>query len=708
MAPSCDVHIGSPQPLGVSATTEGTNFAIYARDDEHATLLLFQDGASEPTLKFKLDAAKHRSGHVWHCEVLPAVPGWAYLWRIGLEKDPRWRSNDCLDPYAKLLDTAVGPSAFNNRSLSDYSPRALVPSGPDALTFDWDDVAKPKVPWDKLVVYEMHVRGFSKESTTKGAGTFAGVIERIPYLQRLGVNCVELLPVFEFNEREWSAINPDTGNPLCQYWGYSTVAFFAAMNRFGRDGSGPEDVVRDFKLMVRELHRAGIEVFLDVVYNHTAEMGLDFKGPGHYGMKTLAPFSYYILKEDGHFFVNHTGCGNTINCNNLAVQDLIVESVRYWSHEMQVDGFRFDLASVLCRGTDGEPVDRPPVVERLAKDASLRDVKLIAEAWDCGGLYQVGNFPHFGAWGEWNGKFRDAARRFIKGDRGLAGDFAARMCGSEDMYAAGGRRPYHSVNFVTAHDGFSLRDMVSYNSKRNHANGENNNDGEAHNDSWNCGVEGDSKDEGVNLLRARQIRNMLVAVLIGNGTPMLRMGDEYGLSQSGNNNGWCQDGPLSWFSWDGARSAEEDLLRFTRLLVKLRTSAPALQRDGFLTGADITWHGAQPHEPRWDDQYNFLAFVLHGKQALYVAFNAGPETRKVRLPSAKGTWCRVIDTNLPAPRDFTEDPSQKPIGGCEYELASWSAIVLTEVDDAAGAEAKDGDNLPAMFDTLGIDGSPVA
>lgn len=698
------VHDGKPLPLGASFTKNGTNFSVYARENTYMTLMLFKPGEKEVLAQLKLSATHHRTGHVWHCEVRPKAGGLGYLWRVGATKDPRWISNECLDPYAKILDSPVGPSSFNNRTLPEYSPRALVPTTSDALDIDWEDVPKPKIAWNKLVVYEMHVRGFSKlapvDKDPRAPATFSAVVQRIPYLKSLGVNCVELLPVMEFNEREWSHVSPTTGKHLSQYWGYSTVAFFTPMNRFGRDGTTPEEVVREFKYMVRELHRAHIEVILDVVYNHTAEMALDFVGPGHYGMKTLAPFTYYILRDNGRTFVNHTGCGNTVNCNNPIVQDLIVESLRYWAHEMRVDGFRFDLASVFCRDTDGNPMERPPVVERISKDATMRDVKLIAEPWDCGGLYQVGSFPHFGTWAEWNGKFRDCVRRFIKGDPGMLGDFATRLCGSEDMYGKDGRQPQHSINFVTAHDGFSLWDLVSYNHKCNADNGEQNQDGENHNDSWNCGVEGETTDKGVLSLRARQIRNMFVAVLVSNGTPMLRMGDEYGLTQHGNNNGWCQDSHLCWFEWKKASDTGRALVRFASHLVHLRQNASALQRNQFLSPSHISWHGAKPHEPNWHSQYNFIAFVLHGADDLYIAFNAGGNDYGIKLPPARTVWHRVVDTNLPSPRDFSENPAEKPIQSGEYTMAPYSAIILTQLGvDRRGSSP----DMEIMFKQMSLD-----
>jgi isoamylase len=691
------VHAGCAVPYGATCRQGGTNFAVYAREESHVRLLLYRPGnrdTARPDRDLALDPATHRTGLVWHVEVRPPVPRWSYLWRVGREKDPRWRDNLCLDPWALILDSAVGPAQFNKRGpgeivdgnvrgphapdVSAYRPRAVVPAETD-LDFDWQGVERPKIPWKDLVIYEMHVRGFTVDPSAAGTadGTFLGIVERIPYLKQLGVNCVELLPVHEFNEKEWSHINPVTNAVLSQYWGYSTVAFFAPMNRFGRDGTEPHDVLRDFKIMVRELHRAGIEIVLDVVYNHTAEMGLDYLPPGHFGMKTLAPFSYYLLEDEGKKFVNHTGCGNTVNSNNVVVQELICESLKYWVHSMGVDGFRFDLASVLCRGTDGTPLQHPPVVERMSKDPTMRDVKLIAEPWDCGGMYQVGNFPHYGVWAEWNGKYRDVVRRFIKGNAHMISDFATRICGSQDLYGAG-RKPYHSINFVTAHDGFTMHDMVAYNHKHNDHNGENNNDGEAHNDSWNCGAEGETKDPAVLSLRLRQIKNMLVALLVSTGTPMVRMGDEYAHTQRGNNNGWCQDSDLTWFSWKYAAEQRNDLVRFTRMLIKFRLSTPALRHSEFLSKGDVTWHGTTPHSPDWNSGYNFIAFVLHGAEDVYVAFNAGDEGRAVALPSTKGNWLRVIDTNLESPKDCSEDPSKSPMSAGSYTLKPYSAIVLKQ------------------------------
>lgn len=706
-SPTFAAQHGRAHPLGCTDTPAGTNFAIYARDTSDVTLLLYPPSSSSSlsesaspsdppaaAVEFKLDPAANQTGHVWHVLLSPSPSGFSYEWRVG-SPDPRWKSNLCLDPYARALDSARGPSSFNNSSIAPYNPRAVVPTC-HASSFDWQGVARPRVPWPSTVIYEMHVRGFT------AGGTYAHVVSRIPYLKSLGVTAVELLPVMEFNEREWSKINPNTNKPLCQYWGYSTVAFFAPMNRFSRQGNDPSASTHEFQYMVRELHRAGIEVILDVVYNHTAEMGNDFVGPGFYGMKQLAPFSYYHMRDNGATFINHSGCGNTVNCNNVAVQDLIIESLRYWTHEMGVDGFRFDLASIMTRSADDcEGLQNPPLIERIAKDSALRGVKLIAEPWDCGGLYLVGNFPHYGVFAEWNGKFRDVVRQFVKGDAGMVGEFATRLCGSQDLYGKGGRKPYHSLNFVTAHDGFTMRDLVSYNDKHNGANGENNNDGESHNLSWNCGVEGDTNDDGVKQLRERQIRNLLVALFVAVGTPMLSMGDEYGHTRYGNNNVWCQDSSLSWFQWDNAKAEKDRLLKFTAGLVKLKTSLKALQRSHFLSDKDVQWHGVNAWHPDWNSGYNFLAMTLKADVDVYVAFNCGGEQRDVELPHQDQKWARVADTNLQGDKAFANPGEETTLHpASRYRMAPHSVLVLRSVQGTNEAATAD---LTTAFEEMAVE-----
>lgn len=686
-APQFTTRHGRPHPLGATSTSHNsTNFAIYARESEDVTLLFWPSSStSETPTEIKLDSKVNLTGQVWHVELSPDLKGSAYSYRVG-QSDPRWKSNICLDPYALALDTPRGAESFNSRTRSTYNPRGIVASNV-ASSFDWQGVPKPKIPWSSTIIYEMHVRGFTYDDKGKG-GTYSDIVSRIPYLKSLGITTIELLPVMEFNEEEWSAKHPNSGKHLCQYWGYSTVSFFVPMNRFSRNSKQAIGSIHEFQYMVRELHRVGIEVILDVVYNHTAEMGLDFVGPGFYGMKQLAPHTYYHLRDEGKTFINHSGCGNTLNCNNVIVQDLIIASLKYWCFELGVDGFRFDLASILARNsTDGEGMKCPPLIERISKDSGLRGCKLIAEPWDCGGLYLVGSFPHYGVFGEWNGKFRDTIRKFVRGDQGMVGEFATRVCGSQDLYGDG-RKPYHSLNFITAHDGFTLKDLVTYNGKHNQANGENNNDGESHNLSWNCGVEGDTTDKQIVDLRERQIKNMFVALLISAGTPMINMGDEYGHSRYGNNNTWCQDNELSWFDWKEAECQRDNLLKFTSGLISTRKMFKSLQRDSFLNSTDVVWHGVHAYKPQWTSSYNFLAFTFKGDTDIYVAFNAGSEPQSVELPRDV-RWGRIVDTNL-GDRSFTHFGQENPLdGGSRYGMAPFSALVLRNLDGRASGPHDD-------------------
>jgi len=676
---------GRPLPFGLSARGSGMNFSVYSREEKVVALVLFPKTGGTHTastvrvededrrrVEISLDPSVNRTGLTWHVHVSPYLEEYEYLWRIGGTPTGVYGTNLCLDPYARMLNTPRGPETFNDpaRSGADFRPRAVIPPAKMMQDFDWSGVVAPRIPLKDLIIYEMHVRGFTRspESDVRNPGTFLGVVERIPYLRELGINCVELLPVFEFNECEWGLKNPITGQRLSQYWGYSTVNFFSPMNRFATEHGNAID---EFRIMVRELHRYRIEVFLDVVFNHTAEMGDDFLPPGFYHMKGLAKDTYYIRENDRYH--NYSGCGNTVSANNPIVSEWIHDCVRYWVHEMGVDGFRFDLASCLTRDTKGRPMAEPPVLQRITKDPTLRQVKFIAEPWDCGGLYQVGSFPHFGAWAEWNGRFRDVIRSFIRGSP-CKQDFATRLCGSEDLYGFG-RRPFHSINFVTAHDGFSLRDLVSFNSKHNDENGENNKDGENHNNSWNCGNEGDCKNRDVTNLRLRQSKNFLVALMLSAGVPMLSMGDEYGHTKNGNNNAWCQDGELNWFKWKLARGSS--LVRFFKCMIHLRKKMAFLKRDQFIRDKDIEWHGSQPNQPNWGEQYNFLAFTLRdhlGGQDIYVAFNCGGSEYSVTVPSGKD-WFRIVDTSQPSPKDFIEDDRSILVRGT-VKLMPYSCILL--------------------------------
>ena len=514
---------------------------------------------------------------------------------------------------------------------------------------------------EKTVIYEMSVRHFTADPSSGLApqlrGTYAGLAARIPHLLALGITAVELLPIFEYDELELQRL-PNPRQHMTNAWGYSTISFFAPMARFGTQGAGAAAASAELKACVRELHRAGIEVLLDVVYNHTAEG--DDTEPYSTSLRCLDCQEYYLLDRSSGkaLFRNYSGCGNSLNANHGAAKRLVLDSLRHWVNEYHIDGFRFDLASALTRGADGAPLTAPPLIREMSSDPVLGRVKLIAEPWDCGGLYQVGSFPNWDRWAEWNGRYRDDVRRFIKGDAGAKPSFATRLAGSADLYAVNKRKPSDSINFVVAHDGFTLADLVSFNQKRNQANGEGGRDGCNDNDSWNCGVEGHTADEGVNALRARQMRNFHVALMLSQGTPMVLMGDEYGHSKGGNNNTYGIDGPISWFQWGGSglEGAANGFFRFYAGLMHFRQRHPLLGRATFMSPSDITWH-----ESNWSNsESRYLAFTLHsrggsGAGSLFVAFNAHSfaiDPVPVPTPPKGFHWSRVVRS----PLDSTSPP----------------------------------------------------
>jgi len=620
---------GKPSSLGATPSLFGINFAIHAVHADALTLRLYPPGSSTASHNIPFT---HQTGTIWHLEVAGEWEGYEYSIIATRNKE----EFELLDPYAKLV---AGPGQW--REKKNYKPRGVIHS----KEFDWQGVASPSRPIKDLIIYEMHVRGFTADPSSGVAfpGTYKGLIEKIPYLQKLGINAVELLPIHEFWEGEYQATNPLTGEKLCNYWGYSTVNFFSPMTRYASD---PRQAIEEFKMMVRELHRAGIEVILDVVFNHTSEGGEG--GPTH-SFRGFDP-SYYLLGDGGEH-LNFSGCGNTFNCNHPPVQNLILDSLRYWVSEMGVDGFRFDLASILGRGEGGKPLTFSPLIDRICHDPLLAGIKLIAEAWDAGGLYQVGNFyPEYGRWAEWNGRYRDVVRHFIKGTPDHTGPFATAICGSEDLYA--GRSPTRSINFVTAHDGFTLRDLVSYQQKHNESNGEENRDGTNDNESWNCGIEGETADPKINALRQRQIRNFLSSLMLSQGVPMLCMGDEYGHTKKGNNNTWCQDNKLNWFQWEELVE-NGTLFQFTQELIRFRKEHPSLSSSTFLTSTDITWHDRHSHTPSWDSDNHLVGWSLQQDQ-IYIIFSSSHSPEKILLPEppANHIW---IDhaTKLPVARSIT-------------------------------------------------------
>jgi isoamylase len=650
---------GKPLPLGASRQAGGVNLAVFSRHATSVTLVLFGSDDERPCAEFALDPRYHRTGDVWH----GLVTGVSGEVRYGFRADRQ--PNDAphihryapdvvlIDPYARLLE---GASQWSG----DGRPRPRHAVFTEQL-FDWGDDQSPRTHLADSVIYELHVRGLTRHPSAgvDHPGTFLGLAEKIPYLKELGVTAVELMPVTEFEEAANPRTNPVTGTTLVDYWGYNPIGFFAPKAAYASDRS-PDGPVREFRAMVKALHAAGIEVILDVVFNHTAEG--DERGPT-LSLRGLDNSTYYLVDRETGVYRNFSGCGNTLNCNHPVVRDLILDCLCYWVTEMHVDGFRFDLASILGRGRDGTVLSDPPVLERIAANPVLAGVKLIAEAWDAAGLYQVGSFPNWGRWAEWNGRFRDDIRRFVRGDPGMVTALAQRLTGSGDLYGDDGRAPYHSVNLITSHDGFTLWDMVSYNVRHNEENAEAGADGAAENFSWNCGEEGPSDSVEVRALRHRQVRNLATLLFVAHGVPMILAGDELGRTQHGNNNAYCHDSELTWVDW-GLRQRNHDLLRFFRLLIRLRARHPVLRRRSFAEEEDgfppVSFHGFRLHQPDWspDSRSLSLQFPGGGRDTdILVMAHAGTGAVTFQLPPlADGrAWHRAVDTGLRPPRDIAED-----------------------------------------------------
>ncbi len=671
---------GHCRPFGATPRPGGVNFAVFSRHAQSVSLVLFHEGHEAPLAEIPLHPKLNRTGDVWHVFVHSLGPEILYGYRVHGPSDPG--AGDRFNPRAIVLDPyAVAVSGGQCWGCPD------VPHGQpggrltrrgrlllDDDEFDWDGDVPPATSLAETVLYELHVRGYTRHpsSGVSHPGTFLGLCEKIPYLKALGVTAVELMPVLEFDELDHAHRDSATGQQLMNYWGYSPLSFFAPKASYA---ARPGQQVREFKEMVRAFHRAGIEVILDVVYNHTCEG--DEHGPT-LSFRGLDNAIYYMLDREGRYY-NFSGCGNTVNCNHPLVRDLILDSLAYLVAELHVDGFRFDLAAILGRGTNGKVLEDPPLIQHIAEHPVLAGTKLIAEAWDAAGLSQLGKFPAWGRWAELNGWFRDDARRFIRSEPGAAAAVAKRICGSLDLYGDSSRHPYHSVNFITCHDGFTLNDLVGYDRKHNQANGEDNRDGWDHNFSYNCGHEGPTEDAGINALRERQVRNFLTLLFLSQGVPFLQQGDEFGRTQQGNNNAYCQDNEISWVDWDLAEK-NAGLLRFTRLLIALRKRHFALNREQFVNR--LSWHGAKIGDPDWTGQKRTLAFQLHGwhgKPDVYVLFNAHWEWQKFSLPPRHGQWRwkRLVDTNLPVPQDIVEEKDAVILQPADhYVAAPRSAAIL--------------------------------
>ncbi len=685
---------GHPIPLGSTILEEGINFAIFSRNAQKISILLFKSGIKDKWAEVELDPLVNRTGDVWHILICNLDKNLRYGFRIEGLYDPETlghyfsREWILLDPYTKALTGGTNWGEIYERRgkkgpEEQFTRRSCIIED----DFDWEGDRPLNIPLHDTVIYELHVRGFTRHpsSGVVHPGTYDGIVEKIPYLQELGVNAVELLPVTEFNENENIKKDPVTGERLKNFWGYSPLAFFAPKASYAVNGRNGNQV-RDFKEMVKALHKAGIEVILDIVFNHSAEGGAD--GPV-YSFRGIDNTIYYLLGPDKEY-LNFSGCGNTLNCNHPVLRSLIVDCLRYWVAEMHVDGFRFDLASVFARDKKGEVLSNPPVVECIAEDPVLAGTKIIAEAWDAAGLYQVGGFSSSSRWAEWNGRYRDDVRSFICGYPGTVPDLATRIAGSSDLYQESGRKPYNSINFLTSHDGFTLYDLMSYNKKHNFRNGDDNRDGEDWNLSWNSGIEGETGDRQIMDLRFRRVKTAAVILLLSQGTPMFVAGDEFARTQLGNNNAFCQDNEISWLDWSLAET-NKGLLRFFRLLIKLRHNHSVFRRRDFFPPevqseiAEIQWQLSWPGHMDWSAENKSLAFFLDGRGGaegrddnFFVMLNCGesPKTFHFPFPGRNRNWYYLIDTGKSSPRDFLEEDKAGLVHSGSKKVDYMSAAVL--------------------------------
>ena len=697
-----NISPGSFTPLGATPAAEGTNFALYSRHATEVWLLLFDKPDGEPTDVIKLET---RTRFVFHAFVMGVRPGQLYGFKVRGPFDPargfRFDEHKLLiDPYAKAVSgkprsegnlllayDATSPArdlSFDARENDHLVPKAIVVDD----SFDWKGDRPPNIPFEKMVVYEVHLKGFTadKSSGVSSTGSYLGFIEKIPHLVELGVNVVEFLPL---HERVVGDFLTEKG--LTNYWGYDTIGFFAPESAY-RASDKPGAEVTEFKTLVRELHRAGIEVVLDVVYNHTAE-GSEL-GPT-LSLRGIDNTTYYALSggphEPGRYYMNWSGCGNSLNLADPHVIRFVMDSLRYWASVMHVDGFRFDLASILGR-QDGRYQKAASFFDVIAQDPILSRVKLIAEPWDLG-AYEVGNFPV--DWSEWNGRFRDCIRKFEKGDNGMIPELATRLTGSSDLYGDDGRSAYNTINFVTCHDGFTLWDLVSYDQKHNEANKEDNRDGSNDNASWNSGVEGETDDPAVNRLRRQRAKNLICQLMFSAGVPMLLGGDELLRTQRGNNNAYCQDNEISWYDWS-LRQKNRDFFEFVRKAIAFTRRYPALQRRTFFSGRDtnkdqrhdIDWFGLDLNGPHWGDpELRTIAYQLDGAEAdyekgdylVFVILNASWHDKhvKIPLPGPSRRWRRVVDTSLEPGEDFLPDGRELLLDPADHYVAkSRSTVVL--------------------------------
>ncbi len=700
------VKHGASAPLGATVQTGGVNFSVFSKNATLVELLLFDDeNAARPAAVIPLDARRHRTYHYWHAFVPDIGPGQVYAYRaqgpFTPERGFRFDGEKVLlDPYGLAVAVPPGYDRGAARRFGDNAAVAMKSVVADPGRYDWEGDVPLKRPFVGTVIYELHVLGFTRHPSSgvapERSGTFAGLVEKIPYLRDLGITAVELLPVFQFDPQ-------DAPEGRVNYWGYQPISFFVPHHAYSSRRE-PCGVLDEFRDMVKAFHRAGIEVILDVVFNHTTEGSHD--GPT-LCYRGLANDFYYVLADGGSRYADYTGCGNTLNANQPIVRRLIQDSLRYWVTQMHVDGFRFDLASILSRDESGRPLPNPPVLWDIESDPLLAGTKLIAEAWDAGGLYQVGSFVG-DTWQEWNGRFRDDVRRFLKGDNGSVSPLAARILGSPDLFGHEEREVEQSVNFVTCHDGLTLNDLVSYNQKHNEANGENNRDGSNDNLRWNCGTEGPTDDPAIEALRNRQVKNFLALTLLAAGTPMLLMGDEARRTQRGNNNAYVQDNELSWFDW-ALLERHADNNRFVKALSAFRqrrdfvAEGDRLSLDELLRRARIDWHGVALNRPDWSEHSHVLAFTLQslrGRFLLHGMLSAYWEPLVFELPpvpaESRESWRRWIDTARTSPDDICPREKAPPVTGptCVVESRSMVFLVLP-LDKTSAWSSNEGEVLKA-------------
>lgn len=684
MKKEIESYPGLPLPLGVTLNRGEYNFAVFSKHASKVFLQLYFGQDDTPSVELGFNSEINRTGDVWHICLENLPDHFHYTYRV----DGPWSIEDgftfnqehlLIDPYAKCLS---GMESWGERK---SSLKGFV----GEHEFDWEGDRPLNRLLKETIIYELHVRGFTafQNSGVDKPGTFQGVVEKIPYLKELGITAVELLPIHAFDEIDCKYENPSTRKKLHNYWGYSSLNFFALKSSYAAT-SEDNGVVIEFKNLVKSLHSAGIEVIIDVVFNHTAEGGWDRSVINFKGLENSV---YYILDDSGDY-INYSGCGNTLNCNHPVVMKMILDSLQYWVLEMHVDGFRFDLASIFSRDSNGLVLSSPPILDLIADDPILSKTKIIAEAWDAVGLYQVGHFHDSLHWAEWNGKYRDAVRKFCQGESGLSGEIATRISGSEDLYGHSGKNPSHSINFITSHDGFTLMDLVSYQKKSNLQNGENNQDGTRDNFSLNFGVEGETSDWQIIEKRKQQIRNMAVILLFSQGTPMILAGDEFGNSQQGNNNAWCQDNEISWLDWDLLKKNHE-LFLFWQKLIQFRKIHPVFSQGHFFTGennqaskvSDISWHNQFAYQPDFEKATRSLAFMVDSRweendegTIMYVAMNFNESNLIFEIPEVQSQtqWQHVLSTV--DFQNFIQDHHFRlPRGQSRIDVDAFSISILT-------------------------------